>query len=155
MHRGSCLCGKICYEYRGEIDEVSMCHCRQCRKAQGTAFAVAPIRSAGFRITQGAQYLKEFRATPNKARCSARNAVVRYTAPATIVPRPSVCGSVPWTHPYRQASATTLGCPPRRSGSKSPMGCPSFPGLRAEAAVIGGNAYTGRACIATTLIGVL
>ncbi|MCG7599312.1 GFA family protein [Halomonas sp. McH1-25] len=68
MHRGSCLCGKICYEYRGEIDEVSMYHCRQCRKAQGTAFAVAPIRSAGFRITQGAQYLKEFRATPSKAR---------------------------------------------------------------------------------------
>ncbi|WP_043529709.1 GFA family protein [Litchfieldella xinjiangensis] len=69
MHTGSCLCGKVRYEYRGEIDEVSMCHCTQCQKAQGSAFAaVAPIRSADFRITQGADYLKEYRATPNKAR---------------------------------------------------------------------------------------
>ncbi|MGQ4879297.1 GFA family protein [Billgrantia sp. LNSP4103-1] len=46
-----------------------MCHCKQCQKAQGSAFAaVAPIRSAAFRITQGAEYLKEYRATPNKAR---------------------------------------------------------------------------------------
>ncbi|WP_242597142.1 GFA family protein [Billgrantia sulfidoxydans] len=57
------------YEYRGEIDEVSMCHCKQCQKAQGSAFvAVSPIRSAEFRITRGAEYLKEYRATPNKAR---------------------------------------------------------------------------------------
>ncbi|MCE8017709.1 GFA family protein [Halomonas sp. MCCC 1A17488] len=69
MHQGSCLCGKVTYEYRGEIEEVSMCHCQQCRKAQGSAFAaVAPIRSAEFRITRGAEYLKEYRATPNKAR---------------------------------------------------------------------------------------
>lgn len=69
MHTGSCLCGKVRYEYRGEIDEVSMCHCTQCQKAQGSAFAaVAPIRSADFRITQGGEYLKEYRATPNKAR---------------------------------------------------------------------------------------
>ncbi|QJQ96331.1 MULTISPECIES: GFA family protein [Halomonadaceae] len=69
MHQGSCLCGKVRYEVSGEIDEVSMCHCTQCQKAQGSAFAaVAHIRSADFRITQGAQYLKEYRATPNKAR---------------------------------------------------------------------------------------
>ncbi|SEF71057.1 GFA family protein [Billgrantia desiderata] len=69
MHKGSCLCGKVEYEYRGEIDEVSMCHCKQCQKAQGSAFvAVAPIRSAEFRITQGTEYLKEYRATPGKVR---------------------------------------------------------------------------------------
>lgn len=69
MHKGSCLCGKVRYEVSGDIDEVSMCHCKQCQKAQGSAFAaVAPVRSADFRITQGAEYLKEYRATPNKAR---------------------------------------------------------------------------------------
>ena len=69
MLYGSCLCGKICYEVSAEVDEVSMCHCKQCQKAQGSAFvAVAPIRSADFRITQGAEYLTEYRATPNKAR---------------------------------------------------------------------------------------
>ncbi|MBZ0329659.1 GFA family protein [Halomonas sp. ANAO-440] len=69
MLKGSCLCGKVRYKVSGEIDEVSMCHCQQCQKAQGSAFAaVAPICSADFRITQGAEYLKEYRATPNKAR---------------------------------------------------------------------------------------
>lgn len=69
MHTGSCLCGRVCYEYSGDIEEVSMCHCKQCQKAQGSAFvAVAPIRSAGFRITQGAECLKEFRASSGKAR---------------------------------------------------------------------------------------
>ena len=69
VHQGSCLCGRVRYEYRGDIDEVSMCHCGQYRKAQGSAFAaVAPVRSKDFRITQGVQYLKEFRASPDKAR---------------------------------------------------------------------------------------
>lgn len=69
MCTGSCLCERVRYEYSGDINEVSMCHCKQCQKAQGTVFAaVAPVRSADFRITQGTEYLKEYRATPNKAR---------------------------------------------------------------------------------------
>ncbi len=69
MHKGSCLCRKIRYAVTDDIDEVSMCHCKQRQKAQGSAFAaVAPIRSAAFRITQGTEYLKEYRATPNRAR---------------------------------------------------------------------------------------
>ena len=39
MLKGSCLCGQVRYEYDGDITEVSMCHCGQCRKAQGTAYA--------------------------------------------------------------------------------------------------------------------
>lgn len=66
---GSCLCGGVRYEYLGEIDEISMCHCSQCRKAQGSAFvAVAPISSAQFKLTSGEDLLKEYRAVPNKAR---------------------------------------------------------------------------------------
>lgn len=69
MHKGSCLCGLIRYEYDGEIDEISMCHCSQCRKGQGTAFvAVAPVRANKLNFIQGREYLKEFRATPDKAR---------------------------------------------------------------------------------------
>lgn len=69
MIKGSCLCGGIRYEYAGEIQEISMCHCAQCRKAQGSAFvAVSPIESGRFKITAGAELLKEFRAVPHKAR---------------------------------------------------------------------------------------
>jgi hypothetical protein len=72
--RGSCLCGGIRYEYDGEIGEISLCHCSQCRKAQGSAFAaVSPIDSARFRILAGADLLKEFRATPGKARVFCAN----------------------------------------------------------------------------------
>ena len=69
MHTGSCLCGRVQYRYQGEIDEVSRCHCRQCQKAQGTAFvAVAPVRRADFEITGGGEWLREYRASPGKAR---------------------------------------------------------------------------------------
>ncbi|MCX7148291.1 MAG: GFA family protein [Rhodocyclales bacterium] len=74
MIEGSCLCGGIRYQYDGEIEEVSICHCSQCRKAQGSAFAaVSPIGSAGFKLVAGAELLKEFRATPGKARVFCAN----------------------------------------------------------------------------------
>lgn len=69
MHKGSCLCGRIAYQYDGEIDEISICHCSQCQKGQGSAFvAVAPVQADKFQIVRGQEYLKEFRASPNKAR---------------------------------------------------------------------------------------
>lgn len=74
MINGSCLCGGVRYEYHGEIEEISMCHCSQCRKAQGSAFvAVSPVESARFRITAGAELLKEYRAMPAKARVFCSN----------------------------------------------------------------------------------
>lgn len=69
MIEGSCLCGGIRYEYDGEIEEISICHCAQCRKAQGSAFAaVSPLDSARFRIVAGAGLLKEYRSSPGKVR---------------------------------------------------------------------------------------
>ncbi len=74
MITGACLCGGIRYEYDGEIQEISMCHCAQCRKAQGSAFiAISPIESAKFKITAGLHLLKEFRASPIKARVFCAN----------------------------------------------------------------------------------
>ena len=74
MIKGSCLCGKVCYEYYADIDEISNCHCSQCRKAQGSAFvAIGPVESAKFHIKEGADLLKEFRSTPQKARVFCSN----------------------------------------------------------------------------------
>jgi hypothetical protein len=39
MYSGSCLCGAVKFEINGEIQDIIHCHCSQCRKAQGTAFA--------------------------------------------------------------------------------------------------------------------
>ena len=60
MIKGSCLCGGVRYEYDGEIDEISICHCSQCRKAQGSAFAaVSPVATERFRILAGAELLRD------------------------------------------------------------------------------------------------
>lgn len=69
MHTGSCLCGAVRYELDATIDRISCCHCRQCRKAQGTAFvAVAAVDSAAFRIVAGEDRLRAYSATPGKRR---------------------------------------------------------------------------------------
>jgi hypothetical protein len=69
MIEGGCLCGGIRYEYDGEIGEISICHCSQCRKAQGSAFAaVSPVAADRFRILAGAELLKEYRSSPDKVR---------------------------------------------------------------------------------------
>lgn len=69
MITGGCLCGGVKYEYLGTIDEVSMCHCSMCRKAQGSAFvAVSPIDAGRFRLLSGRHLLTEYRAVPHKAR---------------------------------------------------------------------------------------
>lgn len=74
MIEGGCLCNGIRYEYDGTLDEISMCHCSMCRKAQGGAYVpVSPIDSSRFRITQGQELLKEYRATPDKARVFCAN----------------------------------------------------------------------------------
>jgi hypothetical protein len=67
--KGSCLCGNVQYQYNGTLDEISICHCEQCRKAQGSAFVpVSPIHSSAFSILQGKEYLKEYRSSPNRIR---------------------------------------------------------------------------------------
>ena len=71
---GGCLCNGIRYEYDGDIHEISLCHCSMCRKAQGSAYvAVCPIDATKFRITQGVDLLKEYRAVPHKARVFCSN----------------------------------------------------------------------------------
>ena len=38
IHQGSCLCGGITYEIRGDIKDVLNCHCSMCRKLHASAF---------------------------------------------------------------------------------------------------------------------
>lgn len=69
MIKGSCLCEAVQYEYEGSFDEVVMCHCNQCKKAQGTPFVTnAPIELAQFKFTSGVDALKTFLSSANKKR---------------------------------------------------------------------------------------
>jgi hypothetical protein len=68
MIKGSCLCGKVSYTYEGEITEIAQCHCSQCRKAQGGAFATnSPVETKKLTFS-GTQFIKEFHSNPIKVR---------------------------------------------------------------------------------------
>ncbi|WP_347989092.1 GFA family protein [Methylomonas sp. AM2-LC] len=61
MYKGSCLCGSVKYEIKGELGAAVYCHCVRCRKASGSAFAAnATVAEDSFKIVQGAESLKMF-----------------------------------------------------------------------------------------------
>lgn len=69
MYTGSCLCGSIKFEIDGELEPIQLCHCQQCRKAQGTAFVTnIPVQSSAFSIISGGDSLTEYESSPGKVR---------------------------------------------------------------------------------------
>lgn len=69
VRQGGCLCGAVRYAVEGPLAPVQLCHCHQCRKAQGSAFgANIPVATADFRLIRGEHALREFRASPGKRR---------------------------------------------------------------------------------------
>lgn len=66
---GGCLCGAVRYEVDGPLAPVQLCHCGQCRKAQGSAFAAnVPVPTMAFHLVKGDGALREYRASPGKRR---------------------------------------------------------------------------------------
>ena len=54
MYQGSCLCGEIRYKITGDIKNIACCHCSECRKAQGSAFATnSVVAETDFKILSG------------------------------------------------------------------------------------------------------
>lgn len=61
MHSGSCLCGAVRYEIRGDIGPGFYCHCLRCRKAGGSAFASnAVVAAEDFVVVEGEAALKTY-----------------------------------------------------------------------------------------------
>lgn len=69
MHQGSCLCGDVRYQIEGELSPIQLCHCSQCRRAQGTPFASnIPVPESAFRLLNGAERLQAYESSPGKQR---------------------------------------------------------------------------------------
>lgn len=61
FHRGSCLCGTIEYGVSSELKAVTHCHCSQCRKGHGAAFATyASAPAEALTIMSGAESLQAY-----------------------------------------------------------------------------------------------
>ncbi len=69
MFKGSCLCGDVRYEVRGELGDFGYCHCTSCRKASGSAFgANSPVDRERFTLLRGEASLRELESSPGKLR---------------------------------------------------------------------------------------
>lgn len=69
MYEGGCLCGKVRFEIMGPIRNIVYCHCSQCRKAQGSAFATNGIvKASEFAILSGADELTGYESTPGQTK---------------------------------------------------------------------------------------
>jgi hypothetical protein len=66
---GSCHCGSVKYEIRGAIRGFKHCHCRTCRKVNGTAFASSAVTNTDhFHITNGREKLTTYNSSNGKNR---------------------------------------------------------------------------------------
>ena len=69
MVTGSCLCGGITFCIRSELEPIQVCHCMQCRKAQGAPLATnTPVPASAFQLLSGAELMTAFESSPGKQR---------------------------------------------------------------------------------------
>ncbi|WP_080964270.1 GFA family protein [Pseudomonas sp. P97.38] len=60
-YQGSCLCSVVRYELITSPKAVTHCHCSQCRKGHGAAFAsYGSVPRSALRILEGASSIKAF-----------------------------------------------------------------------------------------------
>lgn len=62
LHRGSCLCGKVRFETRGQLRGVVYCHCSQCRKQSGHFYAATNVEDDSISIS-GEENINWYRAS--------------------------------------------------------------------------------------------
>ena len=69
MHTGSCHCRAVRFEIAGELAPIQVCHCGDCRKAQGGPFGTnVPVETSKFHLLSGAEDLRIYESTPGKER---------------------------------------------------------------------------------------
>lgn len=68
-YTASCLCNVIQLHINAELEPIMVCHCKQCQKAQGAAFAaITQVQKSDLNIAQGENLLQAYFASPNKKR---------------------------------------------------------------------------------------
>lgn len=74
MLTGRCECREVSFQADGEVTDFSHCHCSQCRRLHGAAFAsFAGVRRADFRYLTGESSLSCYASSDTHARLFCRN----------------------------------------------------------------------------------
>lgn len=69
IHRGSCFCGAVQLEVRGEPEAMGYCHCESCRHwSAGPVNAFTLWKPQAVTITRGADNLDSYHKTPQSRR---------------------------------------------------------------------------------------
>jgi hypothetical protein len=56
--KGSCHCGAVRFEVTGEVRRASVCHCSQCRRQSGGAWASATVATGDLSVTGEVRWFK-------------------------------------------------------------------------------------------------
>lgn len=92
MHAGSCLCGAVRVEVRGELPGPDACHCSQCRRWSGHVWASTDLLREDLTI-HGEDHIRWFQSSPKVRRGSC-----------------DTCGSAMfWDVPGRSRIAVAMG----------------------------------------------
>jgi hypothetical protein len=65
---GSCQCGAVRIRVDGKLGPVVYCHCAQCRRANGSAFAANANVRARYLQLEGRDAIREYESSPGKFR---------------------------------------------------------------------------------------
>lgn len=69
MITGNCECGRVSFEVDGEISDFSHCHCSQCRRLHGAAYATfAGVARSAFRYVSGESDVKVYKSSSDHDR---------------------------------------------------------------------------------------
>ena len=69
MISGNCECGRINYEVDGDISDFSHCHCSQCRRLHGAAYATfGGVARSAFHYLSGESDLKIYNSSADHDR---------------------------------------------------------------------------------------
>jgi hypothetical protein len=68
-YTGSCLCRAIQFQINGPLAPIQICHCAQCRHAQGGPFATnIPVSRSDFQLISGETSITSYESSPGKRR---------------------------------------------------------------------------------------
>lgn len=90
MITGHCECGLIRYAAQGPVEDFSHCHCSQCRRLSGAAYAsYAGVSKNGFNFLSGESETHSYASSPSHRRifcghCGSNIGVELQTEPDTI-----------------------------------------------------------------------